>query len=101
VIADVCDAVWVPGNTMSVTMRVNSPESLLLFFVEKGRLFTQSLESTWTVKRGRRLKYRRAADVPLNGAIASIEIQVLTDNEELYKKVLKFNGELPIPRLIG
>jgi hypothetical protein len=101
VIADVRDVVWVPGNTMSVTMRVNSPESLLLFFVERGQLFTQSLEPTWTVKRGRRLKYLRAADIPINGAIASIEIQVLTDNEELCKQVLKFNGDLPIPRLIG
>lgn len=91
---DIPEMVWAQVNEAHTTMRANSPQHLLLFFSVNERLMVRVGET-------RRNRFARPfRDHELGRPVSSVEIQLLTDTEQLYTAILRFtdNGISPLPR---
>jgi uncharacterized repeat protein (TIGR03803 family) len=101
-ILDLSNLPWIPGAGKIYTrFEANTPQYLLLFFLDRGRLMSRSIEYT-AISLGRRGSNTRGRDYHLAEPISSVEIQILTEQEELYRVVLAFtdDGSNALPRLI-
>jgi hypothetical protein len=93
-ILDLPNAAWIPGEGRKYEkFEVNTPKYLLLFAYQDGKLRCRSAEPINTRMAG---KHRRICDyqdfeIPLR--VSSVEIQLLTESELLYRVLLTFDDK--------
>jgi len=105
-ILDIPQAPWIPGqgNQSHAIFAANTPQYVLLFFLEREKLMCRSVESFPTRTAGRKQRVREGRDYELREPIASIEIQLLTETEQLCGVLLYFDpptAQYPLPQYRG
>jgi hypothetical protein len=100
--ADISNIAWIPGDIRYVTFEANTPRQVLLFFRVGGKLLCRSIEQTY-VSIGRRRKPPRIRECEITEPVSSIEVQLLTENEQIYRTILNFSeaGKDALPQFVG
>ena len=102
-IADVPHVAWTPNHKYA-TLKANLPQHLVLLFLQGDTLFCRSIEDVYISLGARRIKPPKHRDYVIGEPVASIEVQLLTDDEELYNRVLPFSDQdedNPLPQFTG
>lgn len=104
-ILDLSDASWWPNEQLEVTFSANSPRQLLLFFSPSPYVAAANLWARSVVQRQLSGHHRFVfvgESHPIIEKIASVEVQLLTDSECLYRNVLRFEDDGDgFPRFVG
>jgi len=93
-ILDLTDVAWIPGNGKKhETLQVNTPKYLLLFTLVKGKLRGRSVQLVDARIRGRGRKVAAYQDYDISLRVGSVEIQLLTEREVLYRVLLTLDDQ--------
>jgi hypothetical protein len=100
-ILDVSKVAWIPGRGRAYeTFEASTPKYLLLFLLARENLLCRTVEPMNTRTAGQRMiPDHHRIDRP----VASVEIQLLTEKERLYRVVLNFvdDGTNELPQCTG
>jgi len=103
-ILDVSNVAWIPGpgNTY-VTLEANTPRYLLLFSLETGNLLCWTVEPMATRIAGQRRMVPERQQYRIAEPVSSVEVQLLTEAEQVYRVVLSFvdEGSNALPQCAG
>ena len=104
-ILDISNLPWVPGagDTAYATFEASTPKYLLLFFLGSNKRFCRSVESVLTRIAGGKRMVSEAHDYEIKEPIASVEVRLLTNREQVYAVLLNFvdSDNRLIPHLTG
>jgi len=92
-ILDISNVPWVPGpgNQIYETFEVNTPRHVLLFFLARNTRFASSVQQAVPHDAtGRNGWVPQTHDYELREPIGSVEVQLLTDREQIYALRLEF-----------
>lgn len=103
-VLDLPDAAWWPNETRDASFTANAPRQLLLFFspspeVTEANLFARAVHLQQIG--GYHRSVLLGESYPISEEIGSIEVQLLTDTELVFQKVLKFEEGDGFPKFIG
>ena len=107
-VLDLANAAWWPEEKIYAPFSANSPRRLLLFFdsanVAERNVWARSVRPA-PARRGRyhsRIVEPNGESHLISEMIETVEVQLLTENECLYRKVLKFEDDgIGFPKFIG
>lgn len=105
-ILDISNVTWWRAGKTYETFSANTPKQLLLFFDPSGVAEPNLYARTARPRPARFSRFRSdrgpATEThPITEPIGSIEVQLLTENECLFRRVLKFkDGDVEFPRFV-
>jgi hypothetical protein len=104
-ILDVSNLPWIPGagNTAYATFEASTPKYLLLFFLASNKRFCRSVEFVSSRIAGGKRVLSESHDYEIKEPIASVEVRLLTNREQVYAVLLNFvdSDNRLIPHLTG
>jgi hypothetical protein len=90
-VLDVSNVAWFPDQIRYIDFPAHTPRQVVLFFMmENGDLFVRSAKSTASLSYKWEENYE---DHPLLERFQTVEILLLTENERIYRKVLRFEDD--------
>jgi len=101
-VLDISNVPWVPGpgNQIYETFEVNTPKYLLLFSLGNNTRFARTIQPVVARVAGGRRMVPEPHDYEIKDAISSVEVQLLTDREQVYAVRLEFaDGAMNTPPL--
>lgn len=100
--ADLSNVPWAPSQDIYATLRANTPQHLILFGLANGHLFARTVEPIG-IRIGRQHGRTDIRQIPLTGGVSTVEVQLLTEAELLYRVVLVFRdgNDNTLPQFVG
>lgn len=102
-VLDLSDVAWIPGfGKKYEKFEANTPKYLMLFSLQNGKLRCRSMKLIETRVTGRRRRISDYQDFDIALRVGSVEIQLLTDSDLLYRVLLTFrDGGDGLPQFTG